>query len=263
MRRSLAFGIVCGWLCFLSACAGRQAPEPIIPASTEAAAVTWSAFERYAHERAVESGPFRIQCALRYSNQGEGRRVTAVLWGNGQPPLRLDVTAFGALVGRIRQDSNALLVHAPRENKAWFHQGQEQAFLAFGLPVPLTLPDIASLLQGRFLDVFGPVHGAQPFLSGEGIRFTLEGGRLPGTVVIAEDGLLQRWQEAPGSWLLEIRYEGVPPLPISLDISHPQGRHAVIAVTDREYPSAPYSDRQLELQLPEGTALAPLRQASR
>ncbi len=252
-------------LCLLAfaACAPRTEPVPaVMPVPADAALAAWDRFEAYSAARSAEAGPFRLQCSLRYSNQGEGRRVAAIIWGNGDLPLRLDVTAMGVLAGRLRQDASELLIHAPREDKAWVHRGAQQAFLAFGLPVPLTLPDVVALLQGRYLDVFGPAAGVDPMQAGEGIRYRLEHGALPGTITLSPEGLLTNWQETPGGWNLDVTYSGTPPLPESLVIDHPEGRHAVLTVTDRER-TAPFSAAQLALALPPGTQLANLRQAAR
>ena len=247
-----------------AACASRNETSipAVMPVPADAALAAWERFEDYSTARSSEDGPFRLQCSLRYTNQGEGRRVTAIIWGNGDLPLRLDVTSMGVLAGRIRQDASELLIHSPREDKAWMHRGGQQAFLAFGLPVPLTLPDVVALLQGRYLDVFGLAEGVDPVQAGNDIRYRLENGALPGTVTLTPEGLLTNWQEAPGGWNLDIAYSGTPPLPETLEIDHPEGRHAVLTVTERESVE-PFSDSQLALILPPGTDLANLRQASR
>ncbi len=233
-----------------------------MPVPHDAALAVWNRFEQYSASQTSAKGPFRIQCGLRYSNQGEGNRATAVLWSNGDLPLRLDVLAMGTLIARVRQDSGELLIHAPRDGKAWVHTGKEQAFLAFGMPLPLALSDIAYLLQGRYGEVFGPMNWDNPVKSGPNTQFTLTRGTLPGSVVLSPEGLLLSWQEAPGGWVLDIEYEGTPPLPSRLDIKHPEGRHAVLTVVEREHP-AMFTAERLALALPEGTTMAGLRQAMR
>ena len=253
-------------LCALAVLAGCG-PKTIalVPAPPDAAASAWNAFTDYSAEREAQSGPFRLQCGLRYSDaQGDGNRANAVLWGNNDDLVRLDVLAgMGALVGRVRQSGEALVIHSPREDKAWIYQGRGKALLSFGVPVPLALPDVAAILQGRYQAVFGPVHGANPYLADGGIGFRLEGGRLPGDVTLTPEGLLVRWQEAPGAWTMHVEYDnGTPPLPRLLEIDHPEGRRAVLTVTSRQAPAA-FSETQLRLDLPPGTAVETMRQASR
>ena len=248
----------------LAGCGPKQpgTPDPVMVVPEDAAWAVWERFEAYSEDREVEKGPFRIRCGLRYASQGEGSRATAVLWGNGDVPLRLDVLAMGTTIARIRQDNRELVIYSPREDKAWIHTGSEQAFLAFGMPLPLALPDVASLIQGRYLDVFGPLTWERPLQVGDNIRFALSGGHLPGVVDISPEGLLTHWEETPGGWTLDIAYEGVPALPSRLDIRHPEGRHAVLTVTEREHAPA-FPPARLALDLPEGTTIATLRQALR
>ena len=263
--RTLSTVLVLSLALCVAACAPRSgSPFPdIMPVPADAATAAWTGFERYSEARSAEQGPFRLQSTLRYANQGEGQRVSAILWGNGGLPLRLDVNAMGVLVGRIQQDVDSLTIHSPREGKAWEYRGSQPAFLSFGLPVPLTLTDVTALLQGRYLDVFGStVQGAGPMRAGENIRYRLESSTLPGSIVLSPEGLLLSWQEKPGGWNLDIVYDGTPPLPETLEIAHPEGRHAVLTVTRRER-TEPFAATQLALALPPGTERANLRQASR
>ena len=252
-------------LALLGGCVPRQ--TPLVAASPDMAASTWAAFTNYSAARAAATAPFRLQCGLRYSGpQGEGNRANAVIWGNNDQLIRLDVMAgIGMLVGRVRQSDEGLLIHSPREDKAWTYQGQGKALLSFGMPVPLTLPDVVAILQGRYLDVFGPVQGRSPYEAGQGnISFRLEGGRLPGDVTLTPDGLLTHWQEAPGAWSMTVTYDdSIPPLPKEIEIDHPEGRRAVLSVIARQSPASRFSDTQLRLDLPPGTVLETMRQASR
>ena len=263
--RTLSYVLILALALCVAACAprsGTSVPD-IMPVPADAATAVWKGFERYSEARSAEQRPFRLQSSLRYANQGEGNRVSAILWGNGELPLRLDVNAMGVLVGRIRQDVDGLIIHSPRDGKAWEYRGSQPAFLSFGLPVPLTLTDVTALLQGRYLDVFGSaVQGADPMQAGENIRYRLENSALPGSVVLSPEGMLLGWQEKPGGWTLDIVYDGTPLLPETLEIDHPEGRHAVLTVTRRER-TEPFAAAQLALALPPGTERANLRQASR
>ena len=266
LSRLLPAVLVC-LLCTLAGCMPGSGDALRQPAPPEAATAAWTAFEQYTKDRAAASGPFRIQCALRYSDaQGDGRRVTAVIWSNGDLPVRLDVMAgVGALVGRIRQSDSSLVIHAPRDNKAWTYQGRGKAFLAFGMPVPLTMPDLIAVMQGHYRSVFGPAKGMNPYMAGEGdIAFRLEGGNLPGTVTLTPGGLLKSWQEAPGAWTMRVTYDdGTPPLPQEIEIDHPEGQHAVLSVKERQRPTQAFTDAQLNLELPTGVVTEALKQAAR
>lgn len=247
---------------FLNACAVRQeafVPE-IISVPTDEAAAVWELFEDYSMDMASLEEPFRLQCSMRYNNKEEHRRANIVIWGNERLPVRVDITVMGVLVGRIRQDDTGIIVHAVREGKALRHKGGYQALLNFGLPAPLSLLDIVAFLQGRYLEVFGLVEGYNPVQSEGGIRFNLSGGRLPGTVTISRQGLLSRWQEAPGGWEMKVSYSGSPLLPETIELSHPKGRNTVLSIISRER-TEPFDDVQLELILPPDTIISTYDQA--
>jgi hypothetical protein len=250
----------------LNGCATRQ----LAPAPPERAAAAWAAFADYCADRSAQAGPYRLQCGLRYAGMdGDGNRANAVLWGNNDRLVRLDVMAsMGTLVGRVLQNDDHLVIHSPRENKAWTYQGRAKALLSFGMPIPLAIQDVAAVMQGLFLDVLGPAEGRDPRVEEQdpegAIEFRLEGGLLPGVITLNPDGLLVRWQESPRAWSMDIEYDkGVPPLPREITIDHPQGRRAVLTVTARQRLAAPFGRDQLRLDLPPGTAIEPMRQTER
>ncbi|MDR2726731.1 MAG: hypothetical protein LBC10_01910 [Deltaproteobacteria bacterium] len=246
---------------------GGCAPQHIAltPASPDTAASTWTAFADYCADQAGQTGPYLLQCGLRYTGtEDDGNRAKAVFWGNSDRLIRLDIMAgIGMLVGRVLQNETDLVIHSPRENKAWTYHGRGKALLSFGVPIPLTLQDVVAVMQGRYLDVFGPAGGVDPYEAEQGaVSFRLEGGRLPGTVTLDPDGLLTRWQEAPGAWSMRIEYDrGLPCLPREIAIDHPGGGRAVLTVTSRQRPAAPFSEEQLRLELPPGTAIEAMRRA--
>ena len=265
MSRFPALALCCCAVLFaLGGCAPQQAP--LTPASPDRAASVWAAFADYCAGRAAQTGPYRLQCGLRYTGtEGDGNRANVIVWGNSDRLVRLDVMAgIGMLVGRVRQSGSDLTIHAPRENKAWTSTGRGGTLLSFGVPVPLTPQDVVAVMQGRYLDVLGPARGFDPYEAGQGaILFRLEGGHLPGAVTLDADGLLVRWQEAPDAWSMRIAYDdAVPRLPREIVIEHPEGRRAVLTVASRQRP-APFSEEQLRLNLPPDTVVEIMRQASR
>lgn len=250
-------------LLLAAGCAAKGPPR--LPVAPELAATAWQTFEHNEADRAARSGPFRLQCSLRYTDENSsGQRGTLVIWGNDAQTIRLDVTAtLNTLVARVRQQGTQLVIHSPREEKAWVYNGSQKAVLSFGMPLPLAIPDIVAIIQGRLLDVLGPVRGLDPFAGEDGdIVYRLEGGALTGTLTLTRDGLPVHWQEGPNGWSVRIAYEGTPPLPQEIAIERSGGWRGVIKVINRQQP-APFGPEQLRLDLPQGTMIETMRQAAR
>lgn len=290
-------------LCLLALCAcmPRQPqiapPPPPPPAEEESppdeAAAIWQSFSRRAATAKIMSGPFRISGALRYTDpEGKSNRVSSLLWGNNQPdkpwPLRLDLTAgVGQVVAKAREGKASFLVYIPDENAAYFHEGSRRTLASFGVPVPLSLGDLALLLTGRGGNLFLPEagsgtgsgagtgsdkgaagEGAGEFLPPErevtarGARFILDAAPLPGILELSKQGAPLEWRErAKDGWrMLFEPAEDNPLRPVKLRVSHNLGWEALITVKDIARVSPPYSSAQLDLPLPPGTEKLPLSQ---
>lgn len=280
-HRCLAQTLTALVLCLgLSACATRTLPPPEQPVPEQQALAVWTAYETAATSRAEKAGPFRINLSLRYGPENDTRRVTAILWGNGGLPVRLDVSAgVGSLVARIREDNGQLLAYSPHEKKALTHQGANRVLLNFGVPIPLGLADFSALLQGAFTRVFGPLGYGQPvFGPDETLVFPLETqqpeargerARLGGTLFLSPAGLPVRWDERPATargeaqgWVMRLDYDDEqPPLPYKITLNHPSGQQAILLIKSRQTPSAPFSAGQLSLPIPDGVPVETLKPA--
>ena len=105
-------------LMFMASACARQ-PSTVPPADS---ADRWQAF--VARSGAVKEAPYLLNASLRFGTEGDTRRVTALLWGNDSRSLRMDVMAgIGAVVAKIWESGDELLVYSPTENRAFFHQG--------------------------------------------------------------------------------------------------------------------------------------------
>ncbi|MDE5879291.1 MAG: hypothetical protein K2G99_04610, partial [Desulfovibrio sp.] len=171
----------------LCACA-RQTPGPGMPQGEDAKALgeRWQA---YTKAGAGAEAPYRLQLSLRFGEEGNTRRVTALLWGNGGRELRLDVMAgVGTVVAKILEDGEHFLVYAPLENKAYFHQGAASPLLKVGVPVPFGLARLTALLTGHYAAAFGESFSAGTLLADGAAEFTLE-GRPGGLLTLNAKGL--------------------------------------------------------------------------
>lgn len=229
----------------LSACtAGRQGPSVVAPGpvSDEQAASVWAAYNAYAAAREAEGGPYRIGVSMRIGQEGDTRRVTGVVWSNGEAPralqapsasgtsgasgtygaagaygadtafsgpVRLDVMAgFGTVVARLREAPGEFMAFSPRENKALTYTGRGRVRLNMGLPAPFGLRDLSALLRGRFHEVFGRAGNGRALGVREGnVAYALEGSERAGTLELRPDGLPVRWREhGEQGWSMELDY---------------------------------------------------------
>ena len=252
----------------LQGCAPRVVPG--VPAPADQADAAWHAYRSWAQGNDAEAGPFRLNASLRYkTGEHDGNRVVALLWSNGEVPLRLDIMAgIGATVARIREDDTTFLAYSPNENKAYYHNGDGRALLSFGVPVPFSVPDLAYLLNGRFGRVFDDARADARLVADGGIAYTLPRGRVRGMLELSPEGRPRHWTDTPpgekqAGWDMRIDYdEAVPPLPRKITITHAKGYSAILLVKERERPQA-FTGEQLGLELPEGAEVLPLRQGTR
>ena len=166
----------------LCSCAGKT----LQPADPAAAQNRWQTFTQQSN---IKAAPFRDSLSMRFGKEGDTRRVTALIWGNGDKTLRLDVLAgVGAVVANIAQKDNHFFIYTPMQRKAYFHEGASSPLLKVGVPLPFDLFSLEALLNGRYTDVFGKefVRAAQ---QGDSIIYTLGAG-AGGELTIGPDAQL-------------------------------------------------------------------------
>ncbi|MDD6088718.1 MAG: hypothetical protein PUB69_05345 [Desulfovibrionaceae bacterium] len=203
--------------------------------------------------------PFLIQASLSYGREGETRRVTSLIWGNGdRRDIRLDVSAgIGALVARIQDSADSgLTIFAPMEGqfgKAYVYGGKGRVTLRFGRPVPLTLRELTALILGDYGEVFGRLDPEQAkAVSADLVRCRSSRGELE----LNGSGLPKQWR-AENGWMISLRYSENDDVPSDLFLEHPDGYRAVLAVKKRLHPE-PYRSDRLALKLPPQTPVVEL-----
>ena len=253
-------------LLLLNACAARQSGTPLDPAT---ARNIWTGYLQYAEKSAEEhSRPSRVQASLRFGGNDDGRRVIVLLWENGGGPIRLDVRAgVGISAAKILQTDARFLVYSLQENRAYYHDGSQQSLLAYGLPLPFGLRDLAALLAGDYGAVFGLTPPKDP-ISAEngGMRLVLQKKGTPGGVLeLDPQGLPRSWREEKDGWGLTFTYDDDKafPRPERIEARHANGNYAILLVKERHRPDQPFTPEQLDLKLPPGIPLLPMRQMKR
>lgn len=245
-------------LCVLALALFGCARAPMTPVEEGAATRIWNEMEAWS---AQAQGPYRLQLSMRFGKEGDTRRVTAILWGNGENSMRLDVMAgVGATLARIAEAGDDFLVYVPRENKAYIHQGANHPHLKIGVPLPFDLAQLADILTGRFAQVFGSEPGQGSMLANGNASYELT-GTLAGALEITPDGSPISWSQKSGGWRFDLAYdEDAPHLPKSMKIVNRDGTRAIILIKERETVSSPFSPDQLKLVPPAGTPLLPIEQ---
>ena len=263
-------------LCLLIACAvllgacARVSPPPpfLAPASNSAEANdAWERFATIAVRAENTTGPFRASGTLFYSGKEDSQRVSYYFWGNSDKksllPLRLDILmGHGQLLGRVREDSRGFNIFVPAEDTLFTHSSSG-GLLAFGVPFPFSLAELASLVTGRYAQAFA-IPGADitshipPAFASPDNTFIYEitGAPMGGRVCISPEGLPISWQEnAENGWMLTIEYwpDSTRPTPRKLYIRHPHGNEATLIVRELVKPETPFTPEQLALTVPAGT----------
>lgn len=245
--KKLPLFILCAFLC---ACAARG-PSP----ETEDPASLWTAMG----EAPSLSGPERTQLSLRFGEEGDTRRVTAILWANDPEELRMDVMAgAGALVAMIYDGPGEFLLYVPRENRAYVHKGATKPLLRIGTPLPFSLDRLAALLNGRYGDVFGSSYESAK-ATAAGAAFVLPD---EATLTLDSAGLPVAWSQGNGGWKMTLEY-GDDRLPRTIRFDNSRGKMAILLIKSRESLPEPFSADQTTLKIPPGTKTLPLSQYGR
>lgn len=210
---------------------------------------------------AEAKGPYRLQLSMRFGEEGNTRRVTGILWGNGGDAIRLDVMAgVGATIARVAESGDDFLVFAPGERRAYYHTGPTRPLLKIGVPAPFDLLQLANILTGRFSEVFGTSYEAAGTLQNGNPAYELA-LPVPGRLELNGAGEPVAWRQNDGGWKMELAYDDERPyLPKSARFVNRNGKIAIILVKEHESVSAPFDAEQLGLSLPPGTVKLPLSQ---
>lgn len=235
----------------LCACARQGA---MTPPEKGMEAKQWTAFE----EREKAARPYRVQFSLRFGEEGNTRRITGILWGNDDQDLRMDVMAgVGAVIAKIYDNGDHFLLYAPRENRAYFHNGANKPLLKIGVPLPFGISSLAALLNGQYTRVFGHSYSDARFLDNGNAAYALDGGP-GGTLEIDSGGLPVAWRQDNGEWIMDIAYDEGQTVPHSLKLASKNGKKAILLVKDRENPETPFTESQMSLAIPPQVKQLPL-----
>ncbi len=234
----------------LCACAARQ--QPVDPA------MAGNVWQSMLARSATEKAPYRDNMSLRFGTEGNTRRVLAIIWGNGEDDLRLDVSAgVGTTVAMLHQKGQEFLLYAPMEQKAYFHEGESSPLLKLGLPLPFDLFRLEALLHNRWAQVFGKTWQETSGHS-KGIAYALQEG-IGGTLVLDAQGMPVLWENK--NWSIAFLFNEDGTLK-RLDLANKKGEKGILLLRSQEHP-ARFDAAQMQLELPQDTVLLPLESLKR
>lgn len=233
-------------------CWGCAAKAPVTPEPENEAEGVLERYDAFSEKAAAQD--WRTTFSLRFGREGDTRRITGILWGSGDA-LRLDAMAgVGVTIAKILDEGNRFLVYLPQENKAYEHPGPNRPLLKLGAPLPFTLPDLAALMDGNYSEVFGKTPEFTGFKDGNYQFAVDEPGK--GVLELDRDGIPAAWMD--DVWTLKAAREEGTPFLRSLRLANKNGQTAVIIIKEREDAANGFSEKQMELPLPENTAILPL-----
>lgn len=245
MRKIQKFPLILLTL-LLCACA-KTGPAPEAP-ERELIQARWDLMET-----SPEPEPFRVQFSLRLGEEGNTRRVTGVLWGNDTENIRMDILAgVGVVIAKISDSPERFVLYTPRDNKEYFHNGDEKPMLKIGIPLPFSPQMMAALLTGQYQKVFGSAYSAASMGKNDNIEYTLEQGP-EGVLTVNPEGAPVAWSQGTQGWKLDITPEENSRLPKRLKFSNPDGKLAIVLVKEREK-SGLFAKKQMRLSIPAGAA---------
>ena len=272
LPRSIYPAVLCLALATLAACA-RPTETARIPADFTAAKEIWTRFMNASARTEAASGPFRMNGTLYYSGNEESQRVLVYFWGNGDKeaplPLRLDILmGQGSVMAAVNEDSRGLFIHVPQDKAVYY--AADNNLLAFDVPVPFSLADLAALVTGCYSPLFAspdrktapPLRNAAQGEDGT-IMYTIADAPLAGKISIDANGLPHTWTDGK-DWTLTIEYwpDSTRPIPRKLHMQHTGGRQAMLIVRTLEH-TEPFTSEQLQLTVPPETPLILLRPDSK
>ena len=254
----------------LFACAKQERTLPTLP-DASLAVETWGRFHNISERAEHTAGPFSINATLYYAGKEGSQRVTAYVWGNGQPeaplPLRLDILLGpGSVLASAAEETRGTFIYVPRDNMVYHTTNVGLA--EFGVPLPFSLASLTAILTGRYAEVFKPAKNTQntAFAAVNGkdntLIFPISDAPLAGKLTLSRDGLPVAWsEEADDGWRISLEYwpDSTRTTPRKLSIKHGStAAEATLIMRELTFPQKPFRNEQLRLNVPPNTRLAPL-----
>ena len=244
------------------------------PQKHEDARKAWESFVN--HTLATVDSPFLISTSIRYATENEKTRVSALIWGNRFEeqfsPIRLDLLAgFGNVVAKVREDEEIFVAFNPKTEVAYFHEHEYGTLDSFGVPIPLSLKELALFLTGQGGSLFLQADAAEKFpempeykFTKKGVEFIISNGKLEGKLELSVFGVPLSWRESTSGWVMELTPSAPQSfIPKQIYIYNTKlskkNYNATLTVKEVKNLSQDYTQEQLELILPATTVFHKLQ----
>ncbi len=249
-----------------------KTPSTTLPQAKADEAEAKTVWDRYLAAFGQEQHTsFNIESTFRYVKpDGESHRATLRIWGNGGYPYRMDVLAgMGSVAAQMRDDTNSLLIYMPQENRLYTHTGQDKPVLGLsglGVPMPFSLADLTSILQGHYTELFGDAYSTAYSTNSSALQFDLTSEKMPGYLVLSQDGVPISWtSKVTKGWKITFDFSSpgngdTTPQLDKMVVNHAQGYTVTLWFKGINHPSTPYTNKQLELNIPNDAEKLPMRQ---
>jgi len=234
-------------------------PAPDTPLTDQNSAEALTRWQKFETLSLRAEKPSLLGGSLRFGTPQKTRRVTWLLWSNGQPPLRMDIQAgVAGTVARVLVTDGSVLVHALEENRAYTGtDAPDKALRRLGIPLPLSLESMNYFLQGHMAQALGNPRpqSFRPADVGSGIVYNL--GDKQGELELDPAGLPVRWT-LPRSWDVTVHFDNAGyPRRVEGNARSPglpedQKEYRVILLVNKRQTSETFTPRELELALPPG-----------
>lgn len=228
-----------------------------VPITSGDAYKVWYAYERYTEQNEKENSPYRIKGTLLSYVDPTIKRLSFVIWGNGDFPIRLDgLVGMNTTVVQIYENQDEFVIYSPIEKQAKIFPNINKAFLELDVSLPFGLHDFVALIRGQFYSILGKSKGVSPLYMHNGnILYTLLGGKHSGTLELLQNGLPVKWEDTTLGWSLIITYDDQTKLPARVVVSYKNENKIVFIIKNREILYQNFPNSQLKLNIPKGVEI--------
>jgi outer membrane biogenesis lipoprotein LolB len=250
-NRARLAALALAWAVFLGGCAAKT------PSGSEnEARAVWAQFRAAAEAPAA---PFSVQASLNFSAPGKSHRVLLKLWGDAGYPLRLDFAAgLGQIFSMWREDAAGWLAYYPMSHAAYSHPDTRKGAAMLGMPLPLSLRELAAVICGRFGE-FVPREYQTVKTRPGGLEYALKGDpRLSSVTLDAAGRPVGLAGKGLEPWRVEFsdyQDSGGRELPQMIVVTTPGGLKGVVRIKKYEERGEPWPPSALNLPLPENTTV--------
>ncbi len=257
-RRFLPIMLLLAGVCCVS-CAPKH-PSPQEPGTHAHPDAVWQRFLQN-FPKGGTSPAFSLEASLHYLGAENKTRVILEFWGNLDYPLRLDLkTGLGSTLTMWREDANEFMAFVPDKESAYMHKDGRSGMAAFGVNLPFTLRQLGLLLNGRWQGFIPENYTTVRRKNGEGLLFSFRRDSRDFWLLLDDNGIPKALR-TPGQVIWDLDFsgsladDGFPNLPGKISMRCENGDRAILIVKELKQRQTPWTERELDLQLPEDTRM--------